>query len=349
MCFEKYLSERLLCKNRKFLLCYDKGCIIVRRSDNKNFVQKIRIHSRWYSFFLVERLLRLEPRTAFSLDDETFLFSDHGHIWSYSVKNNSLETEHTFDKGMNNPLTFCLCEDKSNNLHEALYGEYIWNPQKGPVSIYKRSEDGWKEVYAFSPNTITHIHNIVYDEYRNQYIILTGDEDSESVIWQASPDFSRIDYLIGGKQEYRACVAFPTKQGIYYATDTPLEQNWICSIDDNKSLKKIYPMPGPCIFGVIRKKCLYVATSVEGDSTQSKWRYRFSNKLGAGVHDRMIHILKCTEEGEVKELGCFKKDFLPMWLFEFGNAKFPNSDDDEIYICPQSSVSKGTFIVREEI
>ena len=42
-----------------------------------------------------------------------------------------------------------------------------------------------------------------------------------------------------------------------------------------------------------------------------------------------------------------KKDNLPMWLFQFGNAQFPIADDG-IYISTQSTVEKGTYKLYEE-
>ena len=40
--------------------------------------------------------------------------------------------------------------------------------------------------------------------------------------------------------------------------------------------------------------------------------------------------------------------WLPMWLFEFGNMKFPFSNEEKVYVCPQSLKAKyGTYIIEE--
>lgn len=352
MGFYRYLKETLLCKNNTYMLCYDRGFLVIRESTGKKFVQKLRIHPFLKSVSFVERLLRYEPRAAISLQEDEFLFTDHGFIYRYSVKNNSISVEHRFEKGMNNPLTFCSRYDDMGNLIDLLYGEYIWNGEKGPVSIYRRFQGKWDEVYSFPSNMVTHIHNIVYDRYRKRYLIMTGDEDQESAIWQAEIDFSQVKPIVIGQQRYRACVAYPVPDGVYYATDTPLEQNWLYRLREENErafVEKICPMPGPCIFGKTANESLYMATSVEGDPTKGKWGYRFSNKLGRGVQDRYVHIIRCSSHGTVREIGKMKKDIMPMWLFQFGNAKFPETSDHCIYVCPQSTTCRrGTYILNSK-
>lgn len=351
MKIKQYLSEQLLCGNRKYMIGYKRGCLIIRRSKDRSLVCMKRIHARFKSVELIERLFRYEPRAAVSMNDDTFIFSLHGYIYEYQVSSNIITKKHCFKKGMNNPLTFCVRRDEEGEIADILYGEYIWNTENGPVSIYRKQGEKWKKVYSFSSNTIKHIHNIFYDKYKNRYIILTGDDDKESGIWQADIAFNHITPLVKGKQQYRACVAWPTADGIYYATDTPLEINWIYKLVDNQSevsVKKIYELPGPCIFGRAKETDMYFATSVEGDPNLGGWRYRLSNKLGKGVKDRYVHIIKLTLNGSVKEICKFQKDKFPMWLFQFGNAKFPCTSDEKIYICPQSTKDRfKTYVIEE--
>lgn len=349
-----YLKERLLCKTDKYLFCYHKGCVVLRKSKDKSIINKLRIQSIMKSTRAAERVLRYEPRAAFQIDDENFAFALHGAVYNYSVKKNIITAEHYFAKGMNNPLKFCVRYDENGNIVEALYGEYIWNTENGSVSIYRYRNKIWSEVFVFPSNSIKHIHNIVYDQYKDRYLILTGDSDSESGIWKADTDFKNVELIISGKQIYRACVAYPTKNGIYYATDTPLEQNKLYKLYENNdgsvSLDKIYDMPGPCIYGIILDDNLFMSTSVEGDPSVGKFRYRLSYRLGKGVKDRNVHIIKCSVEGNVSEIASFKKDILPMWLFQFGNALFPvQTDKSALYLCPQSvKGKKGTYVIYND-
>lgn len=179
---KKLFDDTLLCKNRKYFFCYKSGCIVLRDVATMNVVQTLRVHTWYKSFRLIECLLRYEPRVAVSLSDSEFLYSDHGFIYRYDVTKNDIVAEHHFDNGMNNPLNFCLRRDGEGKVKDLLYGEYFGNSQHGPVSIYKRIGQKWQKVYAFPSNTILHIHGIYDDQYRNRFLILTGDSDSESGI-----------------------------------------------------------------------------------------------------------------------------------------------------------------------
>lgn len=343
---EKFLNEKMLAKNNLYILSYNKGELFLRDANSKQLIQKKRIHKKHKSFVIIERALRYEPRVATAISDDTFLYTDHGAVYEYDAKYNSVRLVHQFREGMNNPLFFCTTRKNSGDIFDLLYGEYIWNTEKGPVSIYRYRCSKWKKVYSFPANTIKHIHNIIYDKYKGRYIILTGDENRECALWEANYDFSNVSIIGGGSQKYRACVAWPTINGIYFATDTPLEQNWLYFLSDDRKLTQVCEMPGPCIYGIVKNECLYMATSVEGDPELGKWRYRFSNKIGKGVSDRKVHILKMDNTGSVMELGTLRKDWMPMWLFQFGNAQFPYSSDETVYFTTQSTKEKGTYIIK---
>ncbi len=349
MRLKPYLKERLLCRNKEYLFCYDDGYLILKRSTDKRLIQKCKIHAAPKAIPLIERLMRYEPRAAVACCHNNFLYSDHGYIFNYSVMRNEIYREHKFLNGMNNPLSFCTRYDENEKLTDLLYGEYMRNSERKPVSVYRRKNDRWLKLYSFKAGVVLHIHNIFFDRYRNRYLILTGDANNESGIWEADQEFDSVRPIVKGLQKYRSCVAYPVPDGIYYATDTPLEQNYLYKLTENDGeciLTEIYKMPGPCIFGRVVKDVLYMATSVEGDPEQGG-RYMFSNKLGYGVKDRYVHIIRC-ENDDVSEAGKLRKDFLPMWLFQFGNAKFPVSDDGKVYVCPQSCRCEcGTYVIDE--
>lgn len=347
MIVEYYLPEMVLASNKHYILGYKKGKLILRDKKNKKIIKQKRIEQFYKSFTWIERLLRLTPRAAVSVSDTEFIYSHHGVIYLYDCASNEIKKEHEFSRGMNNPLSFCIRRDNEGKVKSILYGEYIWNESKGPVAIYCRENMEWKKVYEFASNTITHIHNIVYDSIGSRYLILTGDQDTESAIWEADLCFQRVIPLVRGLQKYRACVAFATDKGIIYATDTPLEKNALFCLDRNNKVVKICDMPGPCIYGKLFQDALYFSTSVEGDAAMSKWAYRLSNKLGNGVSDYYSHIIMYDVNGNVKEIYKNKKDCLPMWLFQFGNILFSNSSE-ELLIYHQSCKAKGTYIIFEE-
>lgn len=349
-----FLHEKVLSINDRYILCFSRGCLIIRNAVDGKFIQKLRIQPAFRSFSLIERMFRYGPRASLAVDTNLFIYSDHGSIFEYDVIANKVSMVHRFNRGMNNPLSFCARYDVDGNIVDVLYGEYIQNAGRGPVSVYRKYGHRWRRVYTFQSDAITHIHNLVYDKYRDRYIILTGDEDRDSGIWEADSEFKNVRPIVLGKQMYRSCVLYPAAEGLYYATDTPLEQNWVYKLSEKGgrvNLEKICGIPGPCIFGKAENGEIYLATSVEGDPSLSKWRYRLSSKPGPGVKDRYVHIIKIDLHGKEQEICKFEKDVYPMGLFQFGNAVFADNsskNNDKIYVCPQSVKSNfKTYVISK--
>jgi hypothetical protein len=256
-----------------------------------------------------------------------------GKIYCVDIQNKKLVEEMQLRPRMNNPLMFAK---KGNG--NILFGEYFSNNDHEKVCIYEREKSNWNKVYAFPAGTIYHVHGVVVDE--NRIYILTGDEDKESAIWYTQDNFEHVEMLVGGSQKFRACVAYPFQDGLIYATDTPLEQNYLYALykENNQwKHKVICEMPGPCIYGTARRDGYYFATSVEPDSTLSDMRYRFSYKLGKGVKDRYSHIIRYSVDGRIDDVAKLKKDIWPMLLFQFGNCLFPDAGVvEKVLVCPVS-------------
>lgn len=320
-------------------LLYHKGKLYSQDLHNENEVEYLldlpisKKRKAMISFRLIERLLRMEPRLAVAIDRDNFLMSCAGKIFRVDIKKKELTEELQLRSRMNNPLMFAKKENGN-----VLFGEYFSNNDYEEVCVFERESGFWKKVYSFPAGSIYHIHGITVD--RNKIYILTGDKDKESAIWYTQDDFEHVEMIVGGSQKFRACVAYPYQDGLLYATDTPLEQNYLYTLTRKKGkwIHEVFgQMPGPCIYGTARQDGFYFATSVEPDASLSDMRYRFSYKLGKGVKDRYTHIIRCTRDGEIMEIAKFKKDLWPMLLFQFGNCLFPNVElDDELFICPQS-------------
>lgn len=287
--------------------------------------QRLLIHFR-----IIERLLRLTPRCAEKIGDGIFLISFRGKVYKLDAINHRFVVEHEYRSEMNNPLAFTRVKDVKGFDDGVLYGEYFMNPDKAPVHVWHRDEAGeWSRVYTFDGN-ITHIHNIIPDPRHQCMYILTGDESCESAIWKASDNFKYVEPLVIGSQQNRSCVAFVEDDGIIYATDTPLDNNAIYYVSEG-NVKKVYDMPGPCIYGTSKNGKMYFATSVEPDSTLPAWRYFMTYKLGKGVKNRFVHIVAGNVSDGFYEIVKFKKDLWPMTLFQFGNVQFPYDERlDEI-------------------
>lgn len=301
-------------------------------------------------FPILERLFRLEPRHAIRWTDNEFLISCRGCLYKIDIASRAGKKVFSYAKGTNNPLHFC--QYVRNEIQEIVFGDYNGHDENGCVGIYRYSDKGLYKISAFLKGQIDHIHRVEFDQYRDCYWIFTGDKDSASGIWRMEYDGGTIIPFLAGDQKYRACVAFVENERILFATDTPFEQNHICSINiAQKRIDMLCSIPGPCIYGVAvpNGKTGYVyclSTSVEPDNSLPKHRYRVTYKLGAGVTDRYSYVLAGNDKEGFHKIWKSQKDILPMWLFQFGNHRFPSQTvQGKIFFCPQSCRGKGgTFV-----
>lgn len=283
-----------------------------------------------------ERMLRLAPRCAAKLTGDGWLVSVHGNVLRV-MPDGSVEQEHSYRRGMKNPLTFSVLSGIAGFDDGIAYGEYFANSNDEGVRIWLRHNGEWKSMYTFPAGTVKHIHGIVPDAVNNRVYVLSGDCDEESAIWEFRNNFREFRKLVGGTQICRSCVAFPWKGDLVYATDTPLELNAICRLDmDSGQITKIADISGPVIYGTRLGEDMVFATSVEPDSRVKGLRYLLSGRRGAGVKDWRSHIyIGNPDKGFSCVLSAWK-DMLPMGLFQFGTFQFPPSSDGAVYATGQS-------------
>ncbi len=277
------------------------------------------------------RGLRLNIRCGTFVDETTAIVSYHGTIYNIDCETGEITSEHSFRAGMNNPLCFVKIKGINGFTDGIYYGEYFLNDAGEPVSIYRRNTDStWEKVYTFAAGDIYHIHGIIPCKDRNSVIVLTGDKDDESGIFELQLDFKICTPLAGGKQAYRSCVALPVADGLIYTTDTPLEDNFLYHLNyKTKQLTKLMPIAGPCIYGrMISDSELIFSTSVEPDSRIEGLAYQFTNKLGPGVKDNSTHLYYVKADGQItaREIFSARKDLLPMGAAQFGTIMFPDGE-----------------------
>ena len=341
----RVVNAKVLAATETAAICYKKGSLYTL--DYRNWELKALCKlpmsgkTKLFSKFrLIERLLRLEPRTACVLDDGQFLLSYQGGAYRVDTQRRAIEKELDFRAGMNNPLSIVTIKGLGGFDNCVLFGEYFSNNSFEEVNVWRRINGLWDIALTLPAGSLYHIHGIVPD-YKNSCIyILTGDSDKESAIIKVTDNFKTVTPILYGSQQFRSCVAFPYKEGLLYATDTPREINHIyyaSPVDDKWTTEPVCEIPGPCIYGREQGEVYYFATSVEADDTLPPFRYRFSYKLGVGVKNRNSHIIKVSQNLNVEPLYSFKKDLWPMLLFQFGNCIFPaNECDDMLMVCPVS-------------
>jgi hypothetical protein len=201
------------------------------------------------------------------------------------------------------------------------WGEYFDNPSREEVHIYASTDAGatWSVAYTFPKGVIRHVHNIVHDSWENCLWILTGDYGDECRILRAACDLSSVETILQGKQQARAVAAIPTKDGLYFSSDTPLEANHIYRLDRLGKVSQLAPINGSSIYGCRVGSQLFFSTMVEPSEVNRDRRVRI---YGGDMRDpqNWLPMLK------------WQKDHLPMGLFQYGNAFLPDGDNTTPYL-----------------
>lgn len=313
-------ADGLITHKKNSIYLYDGFKFNFLFSLPRRMIDKICIRSRF-----LERLLRLEPIHLNLFDDE-YVFTMHDCILIYKTnlkkfvkinfRNKKIHTNMVVS--INNIFGFDDC---------LAYGEYWGNGSRQAVNIMVRTkgESEFKCAYSFPDKTIRHIHSLIPDSKNNCVYVLTGDGDSESGIWKATNNFSKIEPLFVGNQNYRAVIAYLVDNDLYYSTDFPSSQNFLYKIC-GKEVEEVCKLCGPCTTGSQTPNGFIISSSVEtkepnNSSKISLIKYMLSRKKADGIYDDMSRLYYFDKRDKTtKILAELKKDFLPAGSFRFGRV-----------------------------
>jgi hypothetical protein len=191
------------------------------------------------------------------------------------------------------------------------WGEYFDNAGRGEVHIYGSSDRGvtWEVAYTFPPRAIRHVHNIVYDRWAACLWIVTGDNTTECRILRASLDLRSVDVILSGNQQARAVALVPTKDGVYFSSDTPFEMNHVYLLDRRGKIKKVADLNSSSIYGCDVGESIFFSTMVEPSPVNL---------------DRTVGVFGSVDGQSWQRVLNWTKDVWPMGLFQYGNAFFPD-------------------------
>jgi hypothetical protein len=197
---------------------------------------------------------------------------------------------------------------------QVFWGEYFDNPQRDEVHIYASTDDGahWDAAYTFPKGSIRHVHNIVYDEWGNCFWVLTGDYGSECRILRASCDFKNVDVILSGNQQARSAALVPTRNALYFSSDTPLETNHVYRLDRRGNLSKVAALSSSSIYGCRVGNAVFFSTIVEPSAVNV---------------DRNVCLYGSPDGLQWQRVWQEKKDRWPMGLFQYGNAFLPDGQN----------------------
>ena len=308
------------------LVCYKDGCILVLR--NSQIIKTIIIPICKKNLFLeksrfLTRLLRLGVRTSIAINDSYIIYSLGNKLYELNLEKGVVSNGYSCDKG-GRPLSLTIINGIDGFEDGVYYGGYLNNFDKKPVNIYKRTSiDKWEVVYTFPEGAINHVHAIIPDKYKKCIWVFTGDFDEAAAIWKMTDQFNKIERVACNNQKYRSCVAFPTPEGVVYATDTPFDDNYIFLLDEYGKEKKLLAIDGSCIYGCKCGNKLVFSSTVEPDGRNNTYKNLCYNyKRGAGIKNNYVHMYAGDLKDGFHEVYKLRKDFLPP-IFQFACFHFP--------------------------
>jgi hypothetical protein len=199
------------------------------------------------------------------------------------------------------------------------WGEYFDNPSRDEVHIYASTDGGvkWDVAYTFPRGAIRHVHNIVHDPWGDCLWVLTGDYGDECRIVRASYDFHQVDVVLQGNQQARAVALVPTESGLYFSSDTPLEENSIYHLDRPGKLSQLAPLSSSSIYGCRVGRDVFFSTMVEPSAKNT---------------DRCVRIYNGRNGRDWRPVLAWQKDRWPMRFFQYGNAFLPDGENSTSYL-----------------
>ena len=227
-----------------------------------------------------------------------------GAIAVLSPGGDEFRISHRISRGIR-PLNIAVTDDDW-----ILWGEYFDNSGRDEVYIYGSKDYGetWDVVHAFPKGKIRHIHNIVYDRWEKCLWILTGDYGEECKIIQASCDLKEMDVILCGNQQGRAVAIIPTQEALFFASDTPLETNYVYRLDRSRKVSRLAALSGSSLYGCQVDDALFFSTVVEPSMVNENRDVRLYGSLdGISWHT----LLNWT------------KDRWPKKFFQYGNIILP--------------------------
>ena len=195
------------------------------------------------------------------------------------------------------------------------WGEYFNNPAREEVHVYGSPDGGksWDVVYSFTAGSIRHVHSVTYDPYGDHLWMCTGDYGDECRIMRVSNDWKVVETVLEGGQQHRAVRPIPTADGLYFATDSELEQNYICRLDSKGVVETLHPTDGPSLWGCRVGSLLFFSTGVE------------PSKVNLGRH---ACLYGSADGASWSQLVAWPKDPWHMRGFQYGNIILPQGWDD---------------------
>ena len=147
-----------------------------------------------------------------------------------------------------------------------LWGEYTGSGIRREIRMYVSDDAGrtYNVFHRFAAGSIRHVHDLYYDRGLDQYWVLAGDHDEEPGIGRLSADLEHFDWVVKGRQTYRAACVLDLGDRLVYGTDTEMEPNAVMSLDKKTGrVEQIFETNGSCIYACRFGGVYALTTTVE--------------------------------------------------------------------------------------
>jgi hypothetical protein len=204
------------------------------------------------------------------------------------------------------------------------WGEYFDNPSRDAVHVYG-SPDGvsWQVVFTFPPRNIRHVHSITYDRHAQCLWVLTGDDGGECRILRASLNWSTIDAVLAGNQQARAITLVPRADALYFATDTPIEENHIYRLDRGGSVTQLASIEAYSFWSCGTECGIFFSTALN------------PSRLNGGLSA----VLYGSADGDRwGTLARWRREPWPMYLSQYASIILPAGDNNTNILAASGSV-----------
>ena len=271
---------------------------------------------------LLTRTLRLGIRSLRKLKNETILVVAARKL--FHLKDGKLEVTYTFKRGLG-PMREGWCEDDKGNCYMAEY--FLNNKRDTAVDLLKSTDYGLSWRVVRSMHNIRHIHCIQYDPFDKKIWMGTGDRDEESSISFSQDGGESWTEIGSGDQMFRTVSLLFTKDYVYWGTDAPARQNYICRYGRKTGeIESLTAVDGAVHYSTILENGTKLfATGVEGNSEGR-----------SGEWDKKAHIWASQDGTHWEDVIGWEKDFWP-YILGYGLVLFAQGQrGNDLYFTTQS-------------
>lgn len=275
---------------------------------------------------LVQRVLRANVYRMRILPNGNRVFVFRGGVYTQESGQPRAVKTHSFERG-SRPVS--LAADKDGVV---VFGEYWSNVERDAVRIFRSRDFGysWEVCYTFEPGAIRHVHGISYDRWEDCFWICTGDYEDENRLIRTTTDFRNLQIVSRGGQLNRFYSIQVGEHQLLTATDTPLEQNFVCTVaKQSGTIEAVARIENSSFYGCTVNGYAFVSTNAEptvvNDADAS---HVWAGRVEGGGWRRVLSFPVDRYTRLARLPG------LPAGLFQYPRVFFPEGDNPgDVLVC----------------